>query len=84
MEELHVGDVVDVDFNLEDNNECLAVELDGEDRGREEELADHGLPLRANGGSESVHIPERWKATIQRALPNISMSRRKHTFVLTI
>ena len=45
MEELHVGDVVDVYLDLEDDDEGLAVELDGEDGGGEEELAYHGLSL---------------------------------------
>ena len=31
MEELHVGDVVDVYLDLEDDDEGLAIELDGED-----------------------------------------------------
>ena len=49
VEESHVGDVVDVYLDFEDDDERLAVELDGEDGGREEELAYHGLPLFVGG-----------------------------------
>ena len=45
MKELHVRDVVDVDFDFKNDDERLAVKLDGENRGGEEELADHRLPL---------------------------------------
>ena len=50
VEKLHIGDVVDVDLNLEDDDERLPVELDGENRGREEKLADHRLPLYVERG----------------------------------
>ena len=46
VQELHVRDIVDVDLDLEDDDERLAVELDGEDGGGEEELANHRLPLK--------------------------------------
>ena len=45
VEKLHIGDVINVDLNLEDDDERLPVELDGENRGREEKLADHRLSL---------------------------------------
>ena len=45
VEEAHVADVVDVDFLLEDDNESLAVEADGEDGGGEGEFADDGASL---------------------------------------
>ena len=59
--EAHVGDVVYVYLVLEDDDEGLAVELDGEDGGGEEELADHGLALRARGraGISREHEEER-------------------------
>jgi len=48
VEELHIADVVDVDALLEDDDESSAVELDGEDRGRERQLADGRLTLRSH------------------------------------
>jgi succinyl-CoA synthetase alpha subunit len=45
MHESHCANVVDVYLDFEDDDECLAIELDGEDGGGEEELADHGLSL---------------------------------------
>ena len=53
--EAHVGDVVYVYLVLEDDDECLAVELDGEDGGGEEELADHGLALRGRGRGSAAN-----------------------------
>ena len=76
VEESHVGDVVDVYLDFEDDDERLAVELDGEDGGREEELADHRLPLefRVDIVHDSEHSKERkgW------------VGGGRNTFVLTI
>ncbi len=58
VQELHIRDVVDVDLDLEDDNERLAVELDGENGGGEEELANHGLPLFRGGMSVSGNRPQ--------------------------
>lgn len=45
MQQSHVGDIIDVNFGLENDDQCLAVKFDGENRGREQKLADHGLSL---------------------------------------
>jgi hypothetical protein len=46
VEQLHRADVVDVDLLLEDDDHPLAVELDGEDARRKQELADGRLALQ--------------------------------------
>lgn len=45
VQELHIGDIVDVDALLEDNDQPPSVELDGEDGGWECQLADGRLAL---------------------------------------
>lgn len=42
----HIRDVVDVDLVLQHDDQGLPVELYGENGRREEELADHTLPLQ--------------------------------------
>jgi len=41
----HVGDVINVDFGLKNDDQCLSVHFDCENRRREEKFANHGLPL---------------------------------------
>jgi hypothetical protein len=45
MQKFHRRDVIDVDLRLEHHDEPLAVHLDAEDRGGENELADRALAL---------------------------------------
>lgn len=75
VQKLHRADVVDVDLLLEDDDHAFSVELDSEDAGREEQLADGRLTLQA---SEQVHKSA--KRTAQQR-------RKRHelrTLVLTI
>lgn len=52
VQQFHVANVVEVDALFEDDDEPSPVELDGEDRGGERQLADGRLPLR--GGAASI------------------------------
>jgi hypothetical protein len=45
VKQLHVADIVDVDPLLQHDDEPPSVQLDGENGGREGELADGGLAL---------------------------------------
>lgn len=48
VQKLHRADVVDVDLLLEYDDHAFPVELDSEDAGREEQLADGRLTLQAS------------------------------------
>lgn len=45
MQKAHVTDVVNVDLNLEYDDKSLAIQLDGQYRGREQKFTDRGLSL---------------------------------------
>ena len=45
MQKLHGGDIVDVDLGLEDYNQSFPVHLDGQHRGRKDQLAYRALAL---------------------------------------
>ena len=57
MLQSHVRDIVDVDFHLQHHDQGLSIELDGEDRGGEEEFAYHGLSLGGRSISFTFRTP---------------------------
>lgn len=50
VQKSHIGYIINVNLRLENNNERLAVKLDGKNRRRKEELANHGLSLKSKVG----------------------------------
>jgi hypothetical protein len=66
VQQLHVRNVVDVDFLLEHDDEPPPVELDGEDRRREEQLADGRLPLGMPESAPLARAIRESKARFQR------------------
>jgi len=51
MQQPHIGDVIDVYLRLQHDDQCLAVQLDGQNGGWKKELANHGLTLKGQGVS---------------------------------